>query len=95
LLVDDETWAIRYMIVDTSNWWLGHQVIIAPQWIRDVSWADATVSVDLTRRAVKDAPPYDSTAQLEREEESGIYKHYGRPGYWAAEPKREGARSRP
>ena len=95
LLVDDETWAVRYMIVDTSNWWLGHQVIIAPQWIRNVSWADATVSVDLTRRAVKDAPPYDSTAQLEREEESGIYKHYGRPGYWAAEPKREGARSRP
>ena len=83
LLVDEETWAIRYIIVDTSNWWLGHQVLIAPQWIQDVSWPDATVSVNLTRQAVKDAPPYDSAAQLDRKQEMGIYKHYGRPGYWA------------
>ncbi|MFT5390438.1 MAG: hypothetical protein ACI8PT_000623 [Gammaproteobacteria bacterium] len=89
LLIDEQTWAIRYMIVNTSNWWLGHQVLIAPQWIKNVSWADATVSVELTRQAVKDAPPYDSTAQLDRTQEMGIYEHYGRPGYWAAEAKRE------
>ena len=83
LLVDEETWAIRYIIVDTSNWWPGHQVLIAPQWIRNVSWHDATVSVNLTQQAVKDAPPYDSTAALDREQETGIYAHYGRPGYWA------------
>jgi hypothetical protein len=89
LLVDEETWAIRYMIVNTSNWWLGHQVLIAPQWIKNVNWTEATVSVDLTRQAVKDAPPYDSTAQLDRTQEIGIHEHYGRPGYWTAEVKRE------
>lgn len=62
LLVDEETWAIRYMIVNTSNWWLGHQVLIAPQWIKDVSWSDATVSVNQTRQAVKDALSYDPSA---------------------------------
>ncbi|MGP1680615.1 MAG: PRC-barrel domain-containing protein [Burkholderiales bacterium] len=82
LLVEEDTWAIRYMIVDTSNWWLGHQVLIAPQWIQDVSWPDAKVSVNLTRQAVKDAPVYDPAVQLERSQESSIYKHYGRPGYW-------------
>ncbi len=81
-LVDEETWAIRYIIVDTSNWWFGHQVLIAPQWIQDVSWADEKVSVNLTRQAVKDAPPYDAATQLDRNLESHIYKHYGRPGYW-------------
>ena len=30
LLVDDYTWAIRYLIVDTSNWWGGHRVLVAP-----------------------------------------------------------------
>ena len=89
LLVDEETWAIRYLIVNTSNWWLGHQVLIAPQWIKNVSWPKATVSVDLTRQAVKDAPPYDPTAQLDRMQETGLHEHYGRPGYWATEPKRE------
>lgn len=82
LLVDEETWAIRYIIVDTSNWWLGHQVLIAPQWIQAVSWPDAKVSINLTRQAVKDSPPYDAAAQLDRNQESRIYKHYGRPGYW-------------
>jgi len=43
---------------------------------------------------VKDSPPYDSAAQLDREQETGIYKHYGRAGYWAAEDKREAAISR-
>ena len=82
LLVDEDTWSIRYMIVDTSNWWLGHQVLIAPQWITAVRWLDATVSVNLTRQAVKDAPPYDPAVQLDRYQEIGIHKHYGRRGYW-------------
>jgi len=89
LLVDEETWAIRYMIVDTSNWWLGHQVLIAPQWIAALSWSDATVSVNVTRQAVKDAPVYDPAAQLDRHQEIGIHKHYVRPGYWVGEEKRE------
>jgi len=84
LLVDDETWAIRYLIVETSNWWLGHQ---APQWIDDVSWFDRKVSVDLTPQAVKDAPPYDAEVSLDREQEMGIHEHYGRPGYWTGEVK--------
>ena len=89
LLVDEETWAIRYLIVDTSNWWLGHQVLIAPQWIKDVSWPEEKVSVNLTRQAVKDAPAYDANMKLDRDREIGIYRHYERPGYWATEVKHE------
>jgi hypothetical protein len=87
-LVDEQTWAIRYLIVNTSNWWLGHQVLIAPYWIENVSWSHSSVSVDLTRQAVKDAPRYDPTAPMDRELEIGLYKHYGRPGYWSREHKR-------
>jgi sporulation protein YlmC with PRC-barrel domain len=85
LLVDERTWAIRYLVVNTSNWWVGHQVLIAPQWITGVSWSDATVTVDLTREAVREAPPYDQQSKLDRNQEIGIYKHYGRPGYWGEE----------
>jgi hypothetical protein len=85
LLVDEETWAIRYLIVNTSNWWLGHLVLVARQWIQKVSWSDTTVSVNLTRQALKDAPAYDSAAQLNREQEVNMFKHYGHPGYWEDE----------
>lgn len=85
LLIEDDTWAIRYLIVNTSNWWLGHEVLLAPQWIQNVSWAHNTISVNLTRQAVQGSPPYDSTAHLDREQETDIYEHYRRPGYWASE----------
>lgn len=82
LLVEEDSWAVRYFIVDTSNWWLGHKVLISPQWIAEVQWQDNSVSVDLSRQQVKEAPKYESTEQLNRQHESSMYKHYGRPGYW-------------
>jgi len=85
LLVDEKAWAIRYLIVNTSNWWLGHQVLIAPQWIEGVSWEDRNVSVSLTRDAVRGSPPYVLGTRVGRDEEARTYDHYGRPGYWARE----------
>lgn len=82
LLVDEESWAIRYLVVSTSNWWLGHDVLLAPQWIERVSWAEHAVVVDLNRDALKQAPSYDAAKPLSREMEIAVYKHYGRAGYW-------------
>ncbi|PKO33635.1 MAG: hypothetical protein CVU34_11810 [Betaproteobacteria bacterium HGW-Betaproteobacteria-7] len=83
LLVDEDSWAIRYLVVRTSNWWLGHDVLVAPQWIKRGSWADRTVAVDLTRDTLKQAPRYDPTVPLSREMEIAVFKHYGRAGYWS------------
>lgn len=93
LIVDDETWAIRYLIVDTSNWWLGHQVLIAPQWIDAVRWSDEKVALNMTRQAIKDAPAYDPAALPDRGHEVDLYRHYGRAGYWSADEKQELANS--
>lgn len=82
MLVDDQTWAIRYLIVNTSNWWLGHRLLIAPQWIEDVSWFDSKVSLKMNRKAIKDAPAYDPVGELDRFEETALYEHYGQRGYW-------------
>jgi len=87
MLIDDETWAVRYLIVDTSNWWVGHQMLVAPQWTEGVSWEEETVSVKLTRQEVKDAPVFEPTGTLTREDEARLHEHYGRSGYWAAEDK--------
>jgi hypothetical protein len=81
-VVDDESWAIRYLIVNTSDWWLGHQVLIARPWIADISWIDATVSIELTREAVKGAPRFDGKTLPDRAQERALHEHYGRAGYW-------------
>ena len=77
LLVDDSTWAIRYLIVNTRNWWSGHRVLVAPHWIKEASWSEDKVSVDLPREAVKDMPSFESLAQFDPHPEEGIHG-YGR-----------------
>jgi hypothetical protein len=89
MLVDEETWAIRYLVVDTSNWWIGHKVLVPPQWISDVNWADSSVSVNLTRETVKNSPRYESSEDLNRSRELELYSYYGRPNYWEREHARE------
>jgi hypothetical protein len=81
-LVDDESWSIRYMVVDTRNWWPGKRVLVAPDWIERVEWGDGGVYVDLTREHIKNSPQYDSSHPLEREYETRLHQHYRRPGYW-------------
>jgi hypothetical protein len=81
-VVDDQEWAIRYMIVDTRNWWPGKQVLVSPEWINNVRWADSRVSVDLTKDGVKGAPEYDPDQPLERDYENRLHRHYGRATYW-------------
>jgi hypothetical protein len=81
-LVDDSTWSVRYLIVNTSNWWVGHQVLVSPEWIRDVDWAESVVTIDLDRQSIKESPTYDADAPLAREAEGALYTHYNRSSYW-------------
>jgi sporulation protein YlmC with PRC-barrel domain len=81
-LVDVESWTIRYLVVDTSNWWTGKHVLIAPGWITDVSWDDSKVYTTLTQAAIKSSPEYDLTTPVQREYERRLYGHYRRPSYW-------------
>jgi hypothetical protein len=83
LIIDDDAWEIRYIIVDTRNWLPGKKVIVAPQWIEQVVWAQAKVHVNLTKEAVEHAPEYDPSQPVNREYEVRLYDYYGRPHYWA------------
>lgn len=82
------TWAIRYLVVDTRNWWPGKKVLVAPQWIAEVSWDEATVTVDLARGTIKDAPEYHPDLPISCDFETRLYGYYGQPGYWSAEAAR-------
>lgn len=81
-LVDDEAWAIRYMVVDTRNWLPGRKVLVSPSWITGVSWSQNQVTVDLTREQIKNSPPYHKGQPMNREQESVLFNYYGRPTYW-------------
>jgi len=81
-IVDDETWQVRYLVIDTSNWWFGKKVLVAPHWAKSISWADRMVHVDMSRDAIKNSPEWNPTAGVNRKYELELYDYYGRPVYW-------------
>ena len=85
-IIDDQTWAIRYLVIDTKNWWPGKEVLVSPRWIERVSWSESKVFVNLSREIIKQAPEYTQDSLLTREYEAGLHRHYDRPGYWVDEP---------
>ena len=83
--VDDDTWAIRYLVIDTRNWWPGNKVLISPKWIERIIWRESKVSVNLSRATIKQSPEYPQESLLTRDYETQLHRHYGRQGYWVDE----------
>ena len=81
-IVDDETWAIRYLVVDTRNWWPGKKVLISPEWIDKMSWNDSKLSLKLSKAAIRQSPEYIEGFLPDRKYESDLYRHYNQKGYW-------------
>lgn len=77
-ILDDASWEVRYLVVDTRNWWPGKKVLVSPQWIKDVSWAESSVWVDLTREAIKSSPEYDPSQPVDDAYSERLHAHYGR-----------------
>jgi PRC-barrel domain len=84
-VIDDDTWEIRYLVVDTLNWWPGKKVLISTKWIERVSWSESKVFLNLDRAIIKDAPEYSEDLLLTRDFEEDLHRHYSREGYWVEE----------
>jgi len=84
-IIDDETWAIRYLVVDTQNWWEGKMVLVSPRWIDRISWDESKVFVNLSRATIKQSPEYIEGSPLSREYEVALHQHYNVQGYWVDE----------
>jgi hypothetical protein len=81
-IIDDKTWAIRYLVIDTMNWWPGKKILVSPKWIERVSWSDSKVFINLSRKIIMQSPEYAEESPLNRDYEAGLHRHYDRQGYW-------------
>lgn len=83
LIIDDESWIVRYLLIDTRAWLPGKKVLVAPEWkVGRFHWGNQTVTVGLTCDKVRSCPEYDPDTLITRDYESRLYDHYGEPGYW-------------
>jgi uncharacterized protein YrrD len=88
-IVNDESWQIRYMAVNTSNWWFGRSVLVAPAWIEQTDWVHKSVHVRLPRAVIQKSPEWRPEQAVNREYEVRLYDYYGRPAYWREDERNE------
>jgi sporulation protein YlmC with PRC-barrel domain len=79
---DDQHWAVRYVVADTSSWLAGHLVLIAPNAFGKLEQDDGCLLVNLTRQQIENSPAIESHKPVSRQYEEEYYRYYGWPSYW-------------
>jgi hypothetical protein len=79
---DDETWAIRYLIVETGGWLGGRRVLISPFSVTHTDWSGNRLNVALTKKQVEKSPDIDTHQPVSRQHEAAYLGYYGYPCYW-------------
>ena len=82
LYFDDETWAIRYLTVETGGWLGGRQVLISPISILNADWQAKRLDVALTKKQVENSPDIHTREPVSRQHEAAFLEYYGYPFYW-------------
>jgi len=96
ILFDDQSWKVRWMVVDTGHWLLGRQVLIHPSAIAPLDLAlpakrvlpmmsmgdTLVVSVRLTKQQIEASPEARQDEPVTKQMETGLYDHYGWDPAW-------------
>jgi uncharacterized protein YrrD len=79
---DDESWNIRYLVVDTGTWLDSREVLISPVSITGWDVEEDAITTSLSRSQVEHCPPATTDAPVSRLYEEQLHNHYGWPYYW-------------
>jgi hypothetical protein len=82
LYFDDETWAIRYLMIETGGWLGGRRVLISPISVVHTDWQAKRLDVALTKKRVENSPDIDTHKPVSRQHEAAYLGYYGYPNYW-------------
>src|SRR3984957_14714541 len=75
---DDESWAIRYFVVDTGS----RRVLISPIAVVQRDWEAKRLDLALTKTQVENSPDIDTRQPVSRQHEAAYLGYFGYPYYW-------------
>ena len=65
-IFETESWSIRYLVIDTVNYWPSKSILVSPAWITKVSWSDRKVFIDMQEQELKSKPDYHEDDHLKK-----------------------------
>jgi len=82
LYFDDDTWTIRYLVVQTGTWLSARRVLISPISVHEADWQNRQILMSLTQDQVRNSPDIDTAKPVSRQNEREFYQYYGWDVYW-------------
>lgn len=80
--VDDQTWNVRYVVVDTGHWLPGRRILLSPESVDRPHAQGRLLPVKLTREQVKNSPDADLEKPVSRQYEQQLHQYYRWTPYW-------------
>jgi len=74
--MDENTWIISYMLINSHKLNSGNKILISPYWVSEVSWDDSKIFVDLTIEAIKNCPEFDYSKSIGIDYEAKLCQYY-------------------
>lgn len=84
---DDQSWAVRYLVVDTGSWLTGRLVLLSPHSFGSRPFGRSQTDrrllhVNLDRKKIENSPSIETHRPVSRQYEIEYHRHYGWPAYW-------------
>jgi len=71
---DDQSWMVRYLVVDTGRWLPGRKVLLSPEVIVPPWHGETAMSVKLARDQVRSSPEIDKMQRIPRQAEQLLHR---------------------
>ncbi len=75
-IIDDTDWQIKFLVVETGNWFSGKKVLLSPGWIKEVDWLNSSIVVKASIEEVKNSPEYEHGKPISETYEVELNTYY-------------------
>ncbi|MGZ3691943.1 MAG: hypothetical protein ACXVAX_10595 [Pseudobdellovibrio sp.] len=82
LLFDDESWAVRYLVIKTGGLLTRKRVLISPLGVAETDWEKSELKLNMTREKIEQSPNSDTEEPVFRQMEKKYFDYYQWPYYW-------------
>lgn len=76
LVIDDSDWQVQYLIISDRNWLPGKHLLILPETVREISWAEGMIRIDLNTDQVEASPPWNQADLIDPKYQEKIHGHF-------------------
>ncbi|MDD4975171.1 MAG: PRC-barrel domain-containing protein [Bacteriovorax sp.] len=82
-ILEESTWAIRYIVIDTHKFWPGgKKILFSPSWVEKFDWNSKKLVTKFHRKVIESCPEYNPEIPIENIIEESLFSHFGKSGHW-------------